>query len=529
VGSGGALRVRQEDRCNWHRADSGPGRKQTVCVTRSLGKGLAETSENMVCAGKWSEDVGTLETAAPEAVGLNTDKLNDLMTWLEEMKDENKLPMVSMLVAKKGKVVFYGGVGEAAPGKEIQPDSLYRIFSMTKPLTSLSLLMLMEEGKVQLDDPVHKYLGDMWRPENKTIVDEEGGTPRPSTVTMTVKHLLNHTSGLCYGFFPSPVAKYYNEATASLEGTNPTTAEQVESLATVPLLYEPGEKWSYSCSTDVVGRLVEVISGMSLGDFFKDRLFLPLGMMDTSFVVPNEKLDRLVNAKLLTPKGIIDITANEEEKGSYREGSRQESGGGGLVSSMQDYAKFCQFCMNQGELNGKRLIKKKTFALATTNSLPGNKLVPELTVPYTAPLASPGRAFGLGFAVQASEPSGDFEDGTSQVNKGVIAWGGAAGTKFICDPKEDMYALFYTQVIGLQFSALPRPNDFPNKLYQALQKDSFTTEPVSSRAPASAPSPAAPTPAPSGYVNAPLLGPPVQAKKRSLLDRISSVVTCLKA
>jgi CubicO group peptidase (beta-lactamase class C family) len=314
-------------------------------------------------------------------------------------------------------------------------DAIFRIYSMTKPFTSVAAMMLAEEGRFRLNDPVGKHLPAL--ANLKVGVEKpnpEGGAPTVEQVAATrqptIQDLLRHTSGLTYGVFGRGAVKtLYNQA--GVGGRNDSNADLVEKLGKLPLMFQPGTTWEYSHSTDVLGRLVEVASGMPLDRFFQERIFAPLGMKDSGFSVPAEKLDRLAQAgnhpETGQPERVLDVTSPP----------KYVSGGGGGVSTTIDYLRFCRMMLSGGELDGVRLLGRKTVELMTSDHLG----------PINGPSFLPGAGygFGLGFAVR-TEPGGPASPGSV----GEYYWGGFAGTHFWIDPKEKLIAVFMIQAPSQQ-------------------------------------------------------------------------------
>jgi CubicO group peptidase (beta-lactamase class C family) len=354
-------------------------------------------------------------------------------------------------VERKGKIIHLGKFGyqDIAEKKPLEFDHIFRIYSMTKPLTSLALMMLLEQGKIRLFDPVDKYLPEF----NDVKVLEIGGKRVSPKTPMTVHHLLTHTSGLTYGLFgDSEVDKLYQEQ-AKLLHKDQTLAEMIRRIASFPLVGHPGEQWVYSVSTDVVGRIVEVISGLSLGDFLEAKIIKPLGMVDTAFSVPNEKLDRLTTCYAETEKDKLAV--QDHPSRSNFQNVKLHMGGGGLVSTIEDYLQFTRLFLNDGELNGVRLVGRKTIELMTVNHID----------PRLFPLATqepfPGFGFGLGFRVLL-----DLGQTRELGSVGTYGWGGAASTTFFIDPQEDMIGIMMSQYLpATPFSLVP---DFRTLVYQAL-------------------------------------------------------------
>jgi CubicO group peptidase (beta-lactamase class C family) len=380
-----------------------------------------------VPVGLWA---GELPQASPAEVGISASKLEHADAAVREMIDKKEFAGAVTLVARVGKIVDFKAVGmmDMAKAQPMKTDTIFRIYSMTKPITTVAAMMLWEEGRFQLDDPVSKYI-----PEFKGLRVYVG--PKEETVAtkreITIRDLMRHTSGLTYGAFgDTAVDRMYREK--RLLDRNATLQEFVAKLATIPLQYQPGTKFHYSVAVDVLGRVVEVISGRSLDTYFEDRIFKPLDMVDSAFFVPASKVDRFA-----TNYGPGLIVIDNPSKSPYLTPPKFFSGGGGLVSTARDYARFCQMMLNGGELEGTRLLKHETVELMTHNQLPKE------AIPMSMPGPGPsvvGLGFGLGFAVyMAADPNNP----TSVV--GEYFWGGAASTGFTICPRNKTVTVALTQ------------------------------------------------------------------------------------
>jgi len=369
-----------------------------------------------------------IPSAKPEEVGMSAAKLGELNPVVQKLVDENKVAGAITIVARKGKIVHFEaqGLRDIAAKKPMTKDTIMRIYSMSKPITSVAVMILVEQGKVQLDDPVATYL-----PEFKGLKvynETEDGKPayKAPKREMTVRDLLRHTSGLTYGIFGnSPVDQMYRKA--KIIGSRNLT-EMVKKLGTMPLQYEPGAKWHYGVSTDVLGHLVEGVSGQTLDTFLQKYIFQPLDMKDTAFYVPNNKKDRFAACYGPDDKGGLRVTG---EITSYRFLSSPSflSGGGGLVSTARDYLRFCQMLLNKGKLDGVQILKPKTVERMTRNQLPPNVF------------SGPGRGFGLGFSVQLKANPRN----KNRTHVGEYGWGGAASTHFWISPKDELIVIALSQ------------------------------------------------------------------------------------
>jgi CubicO group peptidase (beta-lactamase class C family) len=379
----------------------------------------------------------------PEEVGLSGERLTRIDQHLNQRYIRpKKISGTLTLVARHGKVAYLSpqGLMDIERHKVMTEDTIFRIYSMTKPITSVALMMLYEEGYFQLNDQVYKYIPE-WR--NLRVYDS-GNHPLFLTTEperpMTIRDLMTHTSGLTYGFMErTNVDAAYRKLDIGVLGGGSTLRKMIEKLTTLPLEFSPGTKWNYSVSTDVLGYLVEVMSGMPFNEFLKTRIFDPLKMGDTDFQVPPEKIGRFAANYSRQPDKTMKL---EDDPGhsTYSKPPTFFSGGGGLVSTAADYYRFCQMLLNGGELDGVRILGRKTIELMTMNHLPGGKNLSELSVSTFTQIATEGNGFGLGFSVHLGSNQ-------SQVigSVGEYAWGGAASTAFWIDPVEDLIVIFLTQ------------------------------------------------------------------------------------
>ncbi|HYJ19010.1 MAG TPA: serine hydrolase domain-containing protein [Burkholderiales bacterium] len=386
--------------------------------------------------------------AAPAAsVGMSAQKLDRISAAFKKEIDQGKFPGAVVLVARKGKLVYADAVGlqDKAAGKAMAKDSLFRIYSMSKPLVSVAAMMLVEEGRIQLTDPVSKYLAPL---KTMTVsvakADAEFAkisyTQVPADREMTVQDLLRHTAGLAYGEITqnAPVKEALGKAgiyktAIDYDARDLAPTEQVERLSKVPLAHQPGTVWEYSLASDILGRVVEAAAGERLGDFLDKRLFKPLKMTDTAFWLPREKLGRLAEPLATDPASgkpivLIDVTAQPAA----------DSGGAGGVSSAADYLRFSQMLLNGGQLDGVRILSRSSIALMTSDHLGTRIAAP--TTPGELLLGVPGYTFGLGFAVRQAA-------GVAGVpgSAGEFMWAGYAGTYFWVDPKEELTAVMMMQ------------------------------------------------------------------------------------
>ena len=398
----------------------------------------------------------------PEDLGFSTDRLGRLDAVLHRYVDKGKIPGVQTLVSRRGQLVHRDcyGFRDVDADAKVEPDTLYRIYSMTKPITSVALMMLYEEGHFLMENPVSR-----WIPELADLRVWTGGTAEaPETkaldAPLTVHHVLTHTSGLTYGFqLAHPVDALYREQDlGNFAQPSYDLQECMARLGRIPLQFEPGTSWNYSMSTDVCGRLVEVMSGLSLDEFFRTRIFEPLGMTDTGFAAPEQDLDRCSTLYAFSPgKGMVTMAPAR----SMTVPSPMLSGGGGLVSTADDYLRFCHLLVKGGELDGVRLLSPRTLRFMTMNHLPGGQLLNEMGQTTFSEVAMAGTGFGLGFSVLV-DPAASQSLGSA----GQYAWGGAASTAFWIDPAEELAVVFMTQL--LPSNTYPLRRHLQAGVYQAL-------------------------------------------------------------
>ena len=418
-------------------------------------------------------------TSKPERQGYSSERLEKITAFMDAKVADGTMVGGMGVVARNGKIIYQQtyGMADREAGRDMQDDAIYRIYSMTKPITGVALMMLYEDGKFRLNDPIAMYMPEF---ANLQVATSTAGTNivsdgttsrtvgsgddslvgkwRKPTRQPTIRDLLRHTAGMTYGVFGNTeVDQLYREA--GLLGDT-TLAEFTKALGALPLQYDPGSQWHYSVSVDVQGRLVEVLSGMSFGEFLQQRIFQPLDMPDTDFQVNESNKDRL--AQLYKPEGVqannffSPATGNGLEvadafvSARYIYGGKFESGGGGLVSTARDYLRFCQMLLNGGELDGVRILSPKTIELMTTNHLG------ELPMGF----GRSGAGFGLGFGLLLDP--GEVGEVSSA---GEYNWGGAAGTRFWIDPQEQLIGLFMVQSIPHRTRLA---DDFKVLTYQAL-------------------------------------------------------------
>lgn len=398
----------------------------------------------------------------PKEVGLCPDRLERVDAWMRRYVETGRLAGLSVAVMRGGKTAFFRAHGQAdlARSRPFTADTILRIYSMTKPLTSLAVLMLYEEGRFQLDDPVSRFLPEFTEMRVMTGGNRARLETEPALRAITIRDLLTHTSGLTYGFMEATlVDALYRRDEIDFQTSSLPLGELVARLARQPLLAQPGTEWNYSVATDVLGHLVAVISGQDFGEFMRARILRPLRMHDTDFFVPEEKRDRFAANYAFDREGRLRLY--DDSVGSrFLTPPPLASGGGGLVSTAGDYLRFCRMILNLGELDGVRLLGRKTVELMLTNHLPGD--LAAMGQPRFAESSYAGIGFGLGVSVML-DPARAQIVGTP----GEVSWGGVASTSFWIDPDEDMAVVLMTQLVPS--SALPLRRELRVLTYAALE------------------------------------------------------------
>jgi CubicO group peptidase (beta-lactamase class C family) len=404
----------------------------------------------------------SLPSPNPVAAGFDSERLQFLDAHIKaKYLESGRLPHAALLIGRGDNIAHLSLQGEARPGQPLREDAIFRIASMTKPVTSIAFMQLVEQGKVALSDPVHRYL-----PEFKGLgvfVSGGGDQPfisRPPTQVMRIIDLLRHTSGLTYSFQErTPVDAAYRKA--GFERFDGGSTDQfIAALSQIPLQFDPGTSWNYSVSTDVLGAIVERISGQSLSDYFAAHIFVPLGMTDTHFQLPAQKIDRMTDSYVFDPVQHMKPydpgakTAWANKPGYY-------SGGGGLLSTLSDYYQFCRMLLGKGTLNGTRIIGRKTLELMTANHLPGGGDLTQHSKALFSEAENAGGGFGLGFATTIDSAATGVPGST-----GDFYWGGMFSTAFFVDPVEEIIMIFMTQL--MPSSAYPVRREIKTMLYSAL-------------------------------------------------------------
>ncbi len=381
-----------------------------------------------------------LPVVEPAKVGVSAEKLGEIRTVLQGYVDKGNLPGFLTVIARKGQIAHFETIGmrDVENEKPIEPDTIFRIYSMSKPITSVAVMILFDDGKFTLDDPVEKFIPAF---KDMKVFNSEQTETHDAKTKMTIKHLLTHTSGLTYGWGNRPIDKLYGEI--KVFNKSFTLADMAKKLGDIPLVHEPGTQWEYGVSTDILGYLVEVVSRMPFEAFLQKRLFEPLGMSDTAFSVPKEHMDRFASLYSPTQEGKLQLArhaplANDDLRFF-------PSGGGGLVSTAADYLRFCQMFLNGGELDGVRILKSETVELMR----------------YPHHQYRENEAIGLGFHVLTHKNYGE-----SQRSSGVFSWSGAAATTFWIDPDKELVAILMTQLLNNRY---PFHGEFKSLTYQALE------------------------------------------------------------
>ena len=398
----------------------------------------------------------------PASLGFDEVRLERINTHFNKYVADNKLSGWQATVSRGGELVWKGSGGHRnrEEGLEVSDDTIWRIYSMTKPITSVAVMMMYEEGLFDLNDPAGKWIDSL--KQSHVLVGGTAQDPKtePAKSQITIHQLLTHTSGLTYDFQEDIVAEIYrlNGSGGTGYRKDASLAELVDDWCNAPLLFHPGEKWNYSFATDVLGRLVEIWSGMSLREFFMERIFAPLGMHDSDFYCPQEKLDRLAMLYVPGRDGAVpylDLAVKAEKMPSGF------SGGGGLLSTAYDYNRFTAMLLNGGELDGSRLLSSRTVELMTRNHLPNNCDLASIAIDSWAETSFEGIGFGLGFSMLDDPAQNRILGG-----KGLYRWGGAASTNFWVDPAEDITVGFFTQLMPSSTYEVRR--ELQTLVYQAL-------------------------------------------------------------
>ncbi len=411
--------------------------------------------------------MGAIELVDPAEAGMSAERLGRIPQYFDSYIEKKKLPCCAVLVARGGAVAHlsFQGSTEMGGGTPIGEETIYRIYSMTKPVTSVAAMMLFEEGRLRLDHELHRYI-----PEFQDVMVYAGGTAEAPKLEkpkrpILVRDLFLHTSGLTYAFLQQgPVDALYRARGIDYARHEGDLKSFCELLATAPLVFSPGDRWNYSNATDVLGRVVEVVSGMSLDDFFRSRIFAPLKMQDTFFSVPEDKARRLMACYSRHPTtGKISLADPGGAASAYSKRPNVFSGGGGLASTIGDYFRFCLMLANGGELEGARLLSPKTLEFMTMNHLPKNRTIAQMGDKTFSETRMDGSGFGLGWAVTT-----DVIATTQPGSVGTYSWGGMASTFFWIDPVEDLIAIQMTQL--MPSGAYPIRPQLQQLVYAAIEE-----------------------------------------------------------
>jgi CubicO group peptidase (beta-lactamase class C family) len=414
---------------------TGNGLFKAGILRQTSGKRQEQTGETMTAqtAAKHSTAPQTppLPDTKPESLGLSSVRLQRMSDAFRRDIDKGTIPGVTVMVARRGQIGWFDALGRRSPSAStaMAHNSIFRIFSMTKPIVSIGIMMLLEEGHFLLNDPVAKYIPEF--ADQKVGVENNGKLDLvPLKRQMTIQDLLRHTSGITYDHTGNGlVQQLYQQS--RLRSRKITNAEHAALVASLPLMCQPGAEWNYSRSTDILGRIIEVVSGKTLGAFLTERILAPLQMAETAFHTGAENADRLAEAFPTDP-----WNGEKVQFFNMLEKPAMESGGGGLVSTTMDYARFCQMLLNGGALDGNRIIGRKTLELMASDHLGSNVKLESHLVPA-------GHSFGLGFAVRTQQGMAPFAGSVGQ-----FFWSGMAGTFFWIDPKEELFAVFMSQGPG---------------------------------------------------------------------------------
>lgn len=405
----------------------------------------------MACQSTVVDAKNTASTA--ESVGFSSARLDRIAPVMQGYIDQGKLAGTLTLVARNGKVAYLNaqGMQDREAGIPMSEDTIFRIYSMSKPITAVAAMTLWEQGKFHMFDPIAKYLPEFTNMKVYVSGSGEDMVLEDAKSPIRIIDLFMHTSGLSYGFSGSEVDKLYQQLLSKPDELTPENF--LAKIASLPLNHQPGTAWNYGFSTDIIGSLVEKISGKKLGEYMQDTIFTPLGMEDTGFYVPADKVDRLTQIYTANRKTGQTIVMENEPLGDYKSDPKIHSGGGGLVSTMQDYFTFAQMMLNGGEINGVRILGRKTVEYMTSNHMPKNM------IPYSPD--AQGEGFGLAMSVTTDPDMVGFMSST-----GNFGWGGMASTYFRVDPEEKIILISMAQFVPIGFHRYN--DDFRNLVYQAL-------------------------------------------------------------
>jgi CubicO group peptidase (beta-lactamase class C family) len=373
----------------------------------------------------------------PEDHGFSSERLERVAGLCHRYVDEGRLPGTSVLVARRGEVVFRDtyGLADIEGGRKIADDTIFRIYSMTKPIASIALMQLVEQGVVLLTNPVHRYIPAFEDARVYVSGGPDDYETEPPARPITIHDILTHMSGLATGFQPGPVGDIYRARGLGFGFRGMALEEYCDTLAALPLAFQPGKRWLYSSATDVVGRVVEIVTGTTLDRYLEEHIFRPLRMADTAFWVPPDRRERFAQNYTRQDRALVPFP------GAYDKPPKLLSGAGGLVGTIDDYHRFTACLVRGGELDGARIIGRKTLEYMTMNHLPGGVDLETYGKGSPGETAMPGVGFGLGFGVVVDPPAG-----RSLASRGEYLWGGAASTAFWVDPAEEVSVVFMTQL-----------------------------------------------------------------------------------
>ncbi len=397
----------------------------------------------------------------PSKIGFCSNRLNNITEWMKRYVDAGKLAGASTFIARRGELAYANWMGKADldTGQEWNHDTILRFYSMTKPITSVAMMQLYEKGLFHLDDPIEDYLPEL--KDMNVLLPNATNLKQviPAKEKPTIHQLMLHTAGFTYGFNDDLLSDSYISEKTDFDPVHGSNKEVLKRLAKMPLQFEPGSRWNYGVNTDVLGMVVEAISGQSLGQYFKENIFDPLGMADTSFELPDDKLDRYT--ALYTPTENSGLRLYENAENSiYREGKvRCQSGGGGLLSTASDYLKFAEMMRQRGAYQGQRIIGSRTVDQMVGNHLPGD--LASMGQAVFSEVSFTGVGFGLGVWSMLNPNLAGLSGSV-----GDYGWGGAASTVFWVDPKEEMVVIFLTQL--LPSSHYPLRKELRALVYQSL-------------------------------------------------------------
>ena len=380
-------------------------------------------------------------TARSEDVGLCSRRIERVENWMRQQVSAGRLAGIEVMINRRGHTAFHRchGKRDVARNTDATPETIYRIYSMTKPLTAVAIMMLYEEGRFQLDDPITRYVPGFAGQRVFTGGGYGAMITEPATRDITFRDLLTHTSGLTYGFMQAtPIDAMYRAQKLDLPGSPEPLGDLVARLAKVPLIAQPGSEWNYSVSSDVLGHLVAVIASQPFDEFLRERVIRPLGMADTEFFVASDKVNRFAANYEKGPDGRLRLL-EDPETSRFLQPPRAPSGGGGLLGTARDYMRFCQMLLNRGVHGSTRLLGRKIVELMTRNHLNGDMAA--MGQPRFAESNYYGIGFGLGFSVMLDPAKAQIVG-----SPGEYAWGGMASTAFWIDPEEDMAVVMMTQL-----------------------------------------------------------------------------------